>query len=46
MQGLLDGLRSIGFRDANYHQSELIRLNVINELLTKGEMNGQLMLVV
>ncbi|MCB0565136.1 MAG: SDR family oxidoreductase [Phaeodactylibacter sp.] len=44
VKGLIDGLQSIAFTDADYHQSGLIRLNVINELLTRKEMNSNLSL--
>ena len=46
IKGLIDGLRAINFTDASYRQSNLIRLNVINELLKQGEMDSQLHLVV
>ena len=46
IRGLMDGLRGIQFDNANFRQSELIRLNVINELLTQGEMDSELNLVV
>lgn len=42
--GLIEGLEAIKFKDQNFRKSQLIRLNVINELLTKGEMNNQLVL--
>jgi nucleoside-diphosphate-sugar epimerase len=42
--GLIEGLESINFTDQNFRSSKLFRLNVINELLTKGEMNSQLVL--
>ncbi len=45
IQGLIDGLRAIQFKDAAYRQSALIRLNVINKLLQRGEMDSQLNLV-
>ncbi len=44
IHGLITGLKAINFKDANFRKSELIRLNVINKLLTKGEMNNQLVL--
>ena len=44
VKGLIDGLQSIAFTDADYHQSGLIRLNVINDLLTRKEMNSNLSL--
>lgn len=43
--GLIAGLKSIHFQDANYHQSELIRLNVIKDLLAREQMDNQLKLV-
>ena len=42
--GLIEGLEAINFQDKNFRKSQLIRLNVINELLTKGEMDSQLVL--
>ena len=45
VEGLIKGLKSIHFQDANYHQSELIRLNVIKDLLARQTMDGQLKLV-
>ena len=45
IQGLVDGLRGINFNNPDYHKSELIRLNVINQLLTRNEMDKQLNLV-
>ncbi len=42
VQGLIDGLRSIDFKDAHFHQSELIRLNVIRELIHEGEIDQHL----
>ncbi|MCB0589516.1 MAG: NAD(P)-dependent oxidoreductase, partial [Phaeodactylibacter sp.] len=46
VQGLITGLRSIQFKDADYHRSGLIRLNVINELLSEKEMDHKLSLQV
>lgn len=42
IQGLIDGLTAINFKDDQYRKSVLIRLNVINKLLTQGEMDNQL----
>lgn len=42
--GLIEGLESIKFKDQDFRKSQLIRLNVITELLTKGEMDNQLVL--
>ena len=46
IKGLIDGLRAINFKDAQYRHSTLIRLNVINQLLEQGEMDSQLHLAV
>lgn len=40
--GLIQGLKDIGFQDASYHQSELIRLNVIKGLVEKQLLDSQL----
>lgn len=45
IQGLIDGLQAINFKDDQYRTSVLIRLNVINKLLRQGEMDSQLNLV-
>lgn len=45
IQGLIDGLQAINFKDDAYRESVLIRLNVINKLLKQGEMDSQLNLV-
>jgi len=45
VQGLINGLKGIHFQDANYHQSHLIRLNVVKELVDKNEINRDLNLV-
>lgn len=45
VEGLIKGLKAIDFKDHNYHQSELIRLNVIKKLLASEEMDNQLKLV-
>lgn len=42
--GLIKGLEAIQFKDANYHQSELIRLNVIKKLRETGIINQELKL--
>lgn len=44
VEGLIKGLKAIQFTDANYHQSDLIRLNVIRKLLSRSEMDQQLSL--
>lgn len=45
VEGLITGLKAIHFQDSNYHQSELIRLNVIKDLLARQEMDSQLQLI-
>lgn len=45
VKGLIEGLQSINFRDANYHKSNLIRLNVIKGLLAGQEIDNRLSLV-
>lgn len=42
IQGLINGLQDINFKDADFRKSRLIRLNVINQLLSQGEMDNQL----
>ena len=42
VKGLIDGLTAIAFNDANYHQSELIRLNVIRSLIDQHVLSDQL----
>jgi nucleoside-diphosphate-sugar epimerase len=42
---LVDGLKSIGFNDKNYRQSPLIRLFVVNELVSRNVLNPNLELV-
>jgi hypothetical protein len=44
VKGLIQGLTAIQFKDADYHQSDLIRLNVIRKLLSRAEMDQQLSL--
>ena len=39
---LIDGLKSISFADANFRQSKLIRLHVINQLLNEHILNSNL----
>ncbi|MEL6924298.1 MAG: SDR family oxidoreductase [Bacteroidota bacterium] len=46
IKGLVDGLTAINFQDAQYRESELIRLNVIRALLEQGAMDNQLELVI
>lgn len=45
VEGLITGLKAIDFEDANYHQSDLIRLNVIRKLVARSEMDQQLSLI-
>jgi nucleoside-diphosphate-sugar epimerase len=45
IKDLVDGLNSIAFNDKNYRQSRLIRLFVINELLSRNIINDNLALV-
>jgi len=45
IKDLVDGLRAIDFNDKNYRQSRLIRLFVVNELLSKNVLNNNLELV-
>jgi len=40
--GLVKGLGQMGFNDANYRESDLIRLHIVTKLLDKGEVDGQL----
>ncbi len=42
IKDLYDGLNQISFDDVNYRQSRLIRLFVVNELLSKGIINNNL----
>lgn len=42
IKDLYDGLNQISFGDVNYRQSRLIRLFVVNELLSKGIVNQNL----
>lgn len=44
IRGLLEGMQAIAFNDRDYHHSELIRLNVINQLVSRKEVNAQLKL--
>lgn len=44
VEGLIRGLTAIQFADADYHRSDLIRLNVIRKLLSRAEMDQQLSL--
>ncbi|MEZ4772841.1 MAG: NAD-dependent epimerase/dehydratase family protein [Bacteroidia bacterium] len=46
VRGLVDGLRSIGFGNADFRNSMLMRLNVIRDLLEKGQVDNKLSLVV
>jgi len=45
IRNLVDGLHSIDFKDTNYRQSSLIRLHVINELLSRNLLNQNLELL-
>lgn len=45
VEGLIQGLRAINFQDTDYHQSELIRLNVIKGLRAQEEIDQNLELV-
>jgi nucleoside-diphosphate-sugar epimerase len=45
IKDLIDGLKNLGFADTNYRQSRLIRLFVINELLSQNILNDNLELV-
>lgn len=42
IQELIDGLKQIDFRDTDFRNSNLIRLNVINQLMEKGIVDPQL----
>ncbi len=44
VKGLIEGLQAIQFNDSDYHRSGLIRLNVINDLLGRAEMDKKLSL--
>ncbi|MDX2249319.1 MAG: NAD-dependent epimerase/dehydratase [Bacteroidia bacterium] len=46
VKGLVDGLRNIGFGNADFRNSMLMRLNVIRDLLEKGTVDKQLSLVI
>jgi len=45
VKGLIDGYTAIGFSNKNFRNSNLMRLNVINELLNSGLINSELKLV-
>jgi nucleoside-diphosphate-sugar epimerase len=45
IRDLVDGLRQINFDDKNFRQSRLMRLVVVNELLSKGIIDDSLRLV-
>jgi nucleoside-diphosphate-sugar epimerase len=45
IKDLVDGLQNLDFRDTNYRQSGLIRLHVVNELLSQNILNNNLELV-
>jgi nucleoside-diphosphate-sugar epimerase len=40
--GLVEGLGRMAFADANYRESDLIRLHIISKLLAKGEVDQNL----
>jgi len=40
--GLVEGLGRMQFADANYRESDLIRLHIVSKLLDKGEVDGNL----
>ncbi len=42
IEGLVQGLQGMGFADAHYRESELIRLHVVSKLLEGGEVDGAL----
>ena len=42
IQGLVEGLRSIGFSDANFRQSRYMRLNALGELRSEGLLTDEL----
>lgn len=46
VKGLIDGYLAIGFSDKNFRNSNLMRLNIINELLTEGLIDSDLRLIV
>jgi len=45
VKGLIDGYLAIGFSDKNFRNSNLMRLNIINELLAEGLIDSDLRLV-
>ena len=45
IQGLVGGLKGMGFADAAYRESDLIRLHIVSKLLDKGEVDGALYVV-
>lgn len=44
IEGLISGLRDVGFQDADFRKSRLMRLVVVNELLNSGQVDQQLRL--
>jgi nucleoside-diphosphate-sugar epimerase len=46
VKGLIDGYMAIGFTDKNFRNSNLMRLNIINDLLKNGFINSDLRFVV
>jgi nucleoside-diphosphate-sugar epimerase len=40
--GLRDGLQALGFKDREFRQSQLIRLKVLDRLITTGQLNERL----
>jgi len=45
IKDLVNGLHQIDFKDTNYRQSRLIRLHVVNELLSQNILNNNLELI-
>ncbi len=45
IQDLVSGLQGIGFKDRNFRESKLIRLVVVNELLSTGILDESLHVV-
>jgi nucleoside-diphosphate-sugar epimerase len=45
IRDLVNGLQSIDFKNVNYRQSDLIRLYVVNELLSRNLLNSNLELM-
>ncbi|MEJ2594661.1 MAG: SDR family oxidoreductase [bacterium] len=45
INGLLNGLKQIGFNDPDFRNSKLMRLNVINHLVEQGKLDGSLRII-